>query len=294
VDWNDLRYLLAAHEKGSLAAAAKSLKVTKATVSRRLAALEEALGTRVVERSPNGLALTAAGREVVAAAEGVASALGSLEERLAEATDAHARGSVLLTAPQWLAERVLIPELPDLAKHYPGLDVRLVGTNQILNLAQREADVAIRNVRPSHQSLIWRKIADLGGCVYASKLYLERRGQPSSADAIAGHDVLTYEGLGGMPGFEWMQDPAHGARVAFRANDPQALVGAATAGLGLCAVPCLLGDAEPALIRVTTLGFSRCDLLLVTHEETRNVRRVRVVTDFVTELVGRHRAKIEG
>jgi DNA-binding transcriptional LysR family regulator len=97
-----------------------------------------------------------------------------------------------------------------------------------------------------------------------------------------------------MPGFEWMQESAHGARIAFRANDPEALVGAATAGLGLCAVPCLLGDAEPALVRVTTLGFSRCDILLVTHEETRNVKRVRVVTDFVTELFRRHRAQIEG
>jgi DNA-binding transcriptional LysR family regulator len=294
VDWNDLRFLLAAHEKGSLAGAAKSLKVTKATVSRRLAALEEALGTRVVERSPSGLTLTPAGREVLAAAEGVATALGSLEERLADATDAHPRGTVRLTAPQWLAARLLIPELPELSKRYPGLDVQLVGTNEILNLAQREADIAIRNVRPPHQSLIWRKIADLGGCVYASKLYLERRGSPRSAAAIEGYDVLTYEGLGGMPGFEWLREPARGARIAFRANDPEALVGAATAGLGLCAVPCLLGDAEPALVRVTTLGFSRCDLLLVTHEETRNVRRVRVVTDFVTEVFGRHRALIEG
>jgi len=59
-----------------------------------------------------------------------------------------------------------------------------------------------------------------------------------------------------MPGFEWMREPERGARIAFRANDPEALVGAATAGLGMCAVPCLLGDAEPALVRVKTLGFS--------------------------------------
>src|SRR6266478_8123518 len=193
-------------------------------------------------------------------------------------------GTVRLTAPQWIAARYVIPALPDLARQYPELDVQLVGTNQILNLAQREADVAIRNVRPKHKSLATRKVIALGGCVYASKLYLERRGVPRASDALEGHDVLVYETLGGMPGFEWMRAPGHGGRIAFRANDPEALVGAATAGLGLCAVPCLLGDPEPALRRVETLGFSRCDLLLVTHEETRKTPRVRVVTDFVVDL----------
>jgi DNA-binding transcriptional LysR family regulator len=294
VDWNDLRYLLAVHHAGSLAGAAKSLKVAKATVSRRLAALEEALGTSLVERRPNGLCLTKAGREVVTAAEGVDAALGTLEGRLAEATAARPSGTVRLTAPHWLAARILIPALPELAKRYPELDVQLVGTNQILNLAQREADLAVRNVRPSHQSLAYRKIIELGGSAYASHLYLERRGHPRSADDLAGHDVLVYEGLGGMPGFEWLRDPARGGRIAFSANDPEALVGAATAGLGICAVPCLLGDAESALERVQALGFSRCDLLLVSHEETRKTPRVTVVADFVVELFGEHRARIEG
>jgi molybdate transport repressor ModE-like protein len=294
VDWNDLRYLLAVHQTGSLASAAKSLKVAKATVSRRLAALEQALGSPLVERRPNGLLLTKAGREVVAAAEGVDATLGSLEGRLAEATAGRPSGTVRLTAPHWLAARVLIPALPELAKQYPELDVQLVGTNQILNLAQREADVAVRNVRPSHQSLTCRKLVELGGCVYASPLYLERRGRPQSSEDLGGHDVLVYEGLGGMPGFEWLRDPARGGRIAFRANDPEALVGAATAGLGLCAVPCLLGDPEPALTRVDALGFSRCDLLLVTHEETRKTPRVRVVTDFVLELFRKNRGRIEG
>jgi DNA-binding transcriptional LysR family regulator len=294
LDWNDLRYLLAVHQAGSLAGAANRLKVAKATVSRRLAALEQALGAPLVERRPTGLFLTKAGREVVAAAEGVDAALGSLEGKLAEATAAKPSGTVRLTAPQWLAARILIPALPELAKEYPSLDVQLVGTNQILNLAQREADVAVRNVRPSHQSLACRKIVELGGSVYASQLYLERRGRPRSPDDLAGHDVLVYEGLGGMPGFEWLRDPARGGRIAFRANDPEALVGAATAGLGLCAVPCLLGDPEAALVRVESLGFSRCDLFLVTHEETRRTPRVKVVADFVTDLFREHRARIEG
>jgi len=294
MDWNDLRYLLAIHRHGSLARAAKELKVTKATASRRLAALEKALGVRVVERKPAGLLLTEAGREAISAAERVDAALGSLQDRLSGGNDTRPRGSVRLTAPQWLAARFVIPALPELKEQYPDLDVQLVGTNQILNLAQREADVAIRNVRPTHKSLASRKLVPLGGRVYASKLYLDRRGRPRSPDTLDGHDVLVYETLGGMPGFEWMRDPARGGRIAFRANDPEALIGAATAGLGLCAVPCLLGDLEPTLIRVETLGYATCDMFLVTHTETTRTPRVRAVTDFIGKMFERNRAAIEG
>ncbi len=294
MDWNDLRYLLAVHRHGSLARAAKDLKVTKATCSRRLAALEQAVGVRLVERNPGGLVLTAAGREALGAAERIDADLGSLEQRLAAAGDARPHGTVSVTAPPWLASRLLIPALPELKAQFPELDVQLLGTDHLLNLAQREADVAIRNLKPTHKSLATRKLIELGGCVYGSKLYLERRGQPRSPDNLDGHDVLVYETLGGMPGFEWLRDPARGGRVAFRANGPEALVGAATAGLGLCAVPCLIGDPEPALVRVPTLGFARCDLFLVTHQETRKTPRVRAVTDFLAALVHRNRAHIEG
>jgi DNA-binding transcriptional LysR family regulator len=296
VDWNDLRYLLAIHRHGSLAGAAKALKVTKATVSRRLSALEQALGTRVAERKPDGLSLTVAGREALTAAEGIESTLGSLGERLTGAADEKPVGTVRLTAPQWLAARLLIPALPELAVRHPQLEVQLVGTNQILNLAQREADLAIRNVLPEQKSLVVRRLCDLGGSVYASSLYLSRRGRPESREELAGHDVLVYAGLGGMPGFEWLReaDASHRAHVAFRANDPEALVGAATAGLGLCAVPCLLGDPESALERVPSLGFNRCAMHLVTHQEVQRTARIRVVTDFILELVARQREMLEG
>lgn len=294
MDWNDLRYLLAVHRHGSLARAAKELKVTKATASRRLAALEAALGVPVVARKPAGLVLTEAGREAIAAAESVDATLASLRDRLASGADAKPRGTVRVTAPHWLAARFLIPALPDFQTRYPALDVQLLGTNQILNLAQREADVAIRNVRPTHKSLTARKLMRLGGCVYASTLYLDRRGRPAARTSLAGHDVLVYEMLDGMPGFEWLREPGHGGRIAFRANDPEALVGAATAGLGLCAVPCLLGDPEPALERVPALGFAHCDLFLVTHAEASRTARLRAVTDFIATTLARSRSAIEG
>jgi molybdate transport repressor ModE-like protein len=293
VNWDDLRYLLAIERRGTLAGAARELKVTKSTTTRRLAALEESVGTRLVERKPGGLVLTAAGRQVLEAAREIEGAVASIEERVAQAADAEPRGTVRVTTPQWVAERLIIPSLGELRARYAELEVDLIGTNKFLNLAQREADLAIRNVRPTQASLSVRTIAQLGGCVYGSIAYLEQRGVPASPDAIAGHDLLVYESLGGIAGFEWMRDADH-RRIAFRANDAPALQSAAEAGLGLAALPCLLADASPTLRRVTTLGFSRCDVFLVAHEQMRRIARVRAVSDFVIDLFARHRTLIAG
>jgi DNA-binding transcriptional LysR family regulator len=294
VDWDDLRYLLAAQRAGSIAGAARALGVTKATASRRLAALESALDARLFDRTRDGLALTAAGAAVVAAAQGMDDTVSTLKDVVLAASESQPRGVVRVTAPPWLADRYVVPALPELGERHPGIEVRLVTSNHLLNLGEREADLAIRNVRPTQQSLAVRKLVELGGCVYASSLYLDRRGTPGGREDLPKHDVLVYESLGGMPGFEWLSQEGTGAKIAFRANDPVALVGAATAGLGLTAVPCLLGDAEPSLRRVPSLGFARCDLLLVATEAARSAARTRIVGDFLAGVFARNRSAIEG
>jgi DNA-binding transcriptional LysR family regulator len=158
----------------------------------------------------------------------------------------------------------------------------------------READVAIRNVPPAQQSLVSRRVALLGGCVYASPLYLERRGIPTGVEDVPHHDVVAYESLGGMPGFEWLRDPERGGHIVFRADDPAALASAASAGLGLAAIPCLIGDVETGRVPVPALGFSTTPIYVVTHEQIRGTARVRAVLKFVEELMERNRATVEG
>jgi DNA-binding transcriptional LysR family regulator len=294
VDWNDLRYLLAVHRQGTLAGAARELRVTKATAGRRLALLEAALGAQLVERKPRGLTLTSAGRQVVAATSSISDTMADLKEQLSHAADDRVVGTVRATAAGWLASRLLIPALPELRRRYPDLEVELLSTNRVLNLAQREADVALRNVKPTQRSLIARRIGRIGGCVYAARSYFEGRRTPRTAAALAGHQLLLHDGPGGMPDFEWLQSPNLAAKIAFRTSDPVALVAAVSAGLGLAALPCFLADREPGLVRVPTLGFSHCDLWLVTHEQVRKTARVRAVTDFIATLVGSQRDALAG
>ncbi len=293
MDWNDLRYLLAIHRGGSLAGAAKALGVTKATASRRLSALEEALGTELVARTPEGFTLTEAGKTALGTAEEISKLVGMLEGRVGTCAGS-VKGKVRLTAPQWLAERLILHELPALRAEHPGLEVQLLGTNDLLDMTRLEADLALRNVKPTQLSLVARKVGSMAGRIYASKLYLERRGRPLSRAALVDHDLLAYERIGGMPGFEWVREPPFAERVVFRANDPVGLRSAAAAGLGLAGIPCILGDEEPALERIDELGEGLTDEFIVMPEQLRENVPVRIVSDFIAGLMQRHEARLLG
>lgn len=268
--------------------------MTKATASRRLAALEEALGAELVLRTPDGMVLTEAGHSALSAAEEMDHAAAALRGRLGASPDGGVRGTVRLTAPQWLAERLFLVELPVLKQRHPKLEVQFLGTNALLDVTRREADLALRNVRPTQQSLVFHKVGTLAGRVYASKLYLERRGHPGSREELLSHDLLVYEGLGGMPGFEWLREPALAPRIVFRANDPVGLRSVAAAGLGLAALPSILGDEESSLERVDSLGVGHTDLFLVMPEHLQGSAPVRVVADFVEGVLRDQRARLLG
>ncbi|HVV86860.1 MAG TPA: LysR family transcriptional regulator [Kofleriaceae bacterium] len=294
MDWNDLRYLLAVHRHGSLARAAAALGVTKATVSRRVAALEEAVGTGLVERLPDGMTLTAAGVTAARAAEAIEATVARAADELSGGGDDAVAGTVRLTVAPWLAELLIIPAVARLRHLHPRLDLRLDGSHALVDVAAREADLALRNVRPTAGALVCARVGELAGCVYGSALYLERRGTPRDRDALAAHDLLVYEGRAGMPGFEWLAGPELAARVVFRAGDPAALTAAAASGLGLAAVPCILGETEPALRRVEALGVGFSPLYLVCREELRDAPRLRAVWQLVTELLRDNAAVLMG
>lgn len=289
-EWSDLHVLLALSRAGSMVAAAKTLGVEHTTVSRRISALEKALGVRLVGRARTGITLTDAGREAVHAAEEMERAHELLARRLASTTQAPT-GSVRVTMTDGFAP-IVLPLLPALIERHPGLEVQVQATPVVLRIEKGEADIGLRLVKPTVPSLVSRKIADVGWSLYASAEYVARRGRPVSANALSGHDVVAFDAsLDRTPGARWLAENEHGGRIVARANTVGALVALLAAGQGVGIVPCFVA---PALVRLSDEVLGQNELFAVMHEEQRDVPRVRVVFDHLVEALARERPRFSG
>lgn len=283
-DWNDLKYLLAVAHHGGTLAAARHLQVNQSTVQRRLAELERRLELRLVERSPSGYRLTAAGMLVLPSAEQVAASIEAFERQTTEA--AHA-GILRLTCPEPIAIRLTKAGLIDRfhAKH-PSVRIQFVLAERYVDLSNGEADVALRS-GDTDGDLIGRKIADSIWAVYASRGYLAHNAAPASVSELRLHPLISFdESLAGHRLSTWLPEVAPDARYAARSHSVLGLVSAAKAGLGVAPLPTALGDAEADLVRV--LGpvpeLTRAWRVL-THPDARHLPRVRAFFDFIASEI---------
>src|SRR4029079_617068 len=160
------------------------------------------------------------------------------------------RTAVSMTAPHWFCSELLLPALPRLVEEAPWLDVSIAATSRVLSLAQREADVAVRNARPEQGDFVVRKAGELGSALYASRAYAKRQPFPRTPKGWAAHRIVGYpDRVTYVPGFRWFDELAGGAKAIVRTDDAKALTEALKAGLGVGVVPCFLGDRERALVR---------------------------------------------
>jgi DNA-binding transcriptional LysR family regulator len=292
-DWNDLRYFLAIHREGTLAGAARSLRVQHSTVGRRLEVLEKALGASLFMRTPDGFRLSEAGTEIVPLAEEAERALTAVERRVA-GTNERIEGVVRLTASEAFSG-FLVRRLAELQTRHPGLVVEVLVGNRSLDLSRGEADVALRIAATTQPDLICKRIGDAGWSLYASESYVARRGAPPSATDLAGHDVIGFdETMSGIPGARWLKDHAAGAHVMLRGNSIVSVLNAAIVGMGLAVLPCFLAEAEPTLRRLVPEVLGSREIWLVFHPEVARIARVRRVIDFVTEIVGQEAWMLRG
>jgi DNA-binding transcriptional LysR family regulator len=289
--WSELGTLDALLEAGTMDGAARVLGVDKATVSRRLAALERDAPQALFERRLRRIELTTFGERALRAFREHQRATARFIAEL-DPKEADVAGTVRLTVPTFFACELLIPALAEFRDIHPGIDVHVYGTNRLLDVAREEADIAIRNVRPADGSLSGRKLGKLGMAAFASRDYLLRRGMPAEHD-LEGHDLLVYDGgpYAG-PGFEWWPEAAKGARLRFSANDSLPLRDAARAGLGIAVIPAFLGNEASELSQIPTAGSGAVDIWAVTRAELRRVARFREVLGFLAELVERNRARL--
>jgi DNA-binding transcriptional LysR family regulator len=297
LDWDDLRFVLALRRAGSLGAAARLLKVEQSTASRRLSALEAALGAQLVARTPEGVALNEAGLLVAAVAEGFDAGIEDLTKRIG-GEDRRPEGIVRLATTESMAT-FLMAGLGPLRQEHPKILVQLVVGSAALDLIRREADLAVRLFREKNPSLVTRKIGDLGWSLYASRAYVDRTGITLGADlaacALAGQPVIGYAGpTARAPGAVWLAEHSRPEDVVLTGESVPSVLNAVKAGLGISALPCFAAHCEPSLVRLTPSLIARGEAFLAIPPDHRETVRVRLVMDAVTALFEREREMLEG
>jgi DNA-binding transcriptional LysR family regulator len=290
MNWNDLRYPLAVAQGGTLAAAARRLRVDETTVARRLAAAEAALGARLFDRIDGALRPTAAGEAAVAHAERIEREVHALTSRVGGADTAVA-GSVRLTAVPILVNRLLVPALPDLTAAHPLLRLELIAEPRNLSLTKREADIALRLARPQGGgTVVARRIGRLDYSVYGPSLQegLRPKGGPRDADSDALPWITYEEGLAELPQAKWIAAATRGgpAPPALLAADAETILAAVRAGLGKSLLPCAVAEREPGLRRLGGPApvLSR-ELWLLVHADLRRLARIDAVIAWVERVV---------
>lgn len=286
-DWNDTKAFLAVARGGSTLAAAKALGVNQTTAARRIEALEAALGLKLFERGQTGSRLTEAGQDLLLEAEKVERAARGLASR-AEAYQRGLTGVIKLTATEVVANTSVTPAIGAFRPLYPDLQINLLITDQMLDIAAGEADLAIRSgIEMPVSDLVARKIADYDFALYCNRDYAARCGTPASPAALCDHELIGADGAAGdLPGVRWMFAHAAGKAPATRSSSMTNLIHAVRAGLGIAPLPCLLADADPSLIRCSEpIAEAQSHSWVVTRRELKDTPRIRAFIDFLVPFM---------
>ena len=229
--WDDVRFFLAVARAGSLSGAARALGVGHVTVGRRITLLEKRLGVTLLNRTPDGFATTSAGQAILRECVAMENAAMDLE-RIVAGRDSLIAGSVRVTTTEALAYQLVAPAIAALHETHPELRVDLITGVRSLDIARREADLAVRFARPSASDLVCRKLGEVGFSLYASKRYLASAGIPKRGQGLAGFDLIAFTGAPATTSPFFMGEPLEGARVALRCDNPLIQVRAAASNVG--------------------------------------------------------------
>lgn len=286
-DWNRARAFLVTAEEGSLSAAARALGMAQPTLGRQVDALEKELGVVLFERVGRGLALTPSGLDLLDHVR----AMGVAANQMSLTASGHSQsleGDVLISASEAYSAFLLPPIIAQLRAQAPGVHIEIVASNAPSDLQRREADIAMRNFRPTEPDLIAKKVRDDPGSFYATPDYLEKVGNPKSTDDLTGVDFIGFNrtdqmvnmmvGLGMKVTQENFPIVSENHLVQWQMVKQ---------GLGLGVITDLIGEKEPAVVRaLPDLAPIMVPIWLTAHREVRTSRRVRFVFDLLADALG--------
>jgi len=275
LNWDDVRIFLATLRASSLRQAASDLGVSRPTASRRLSALEERLGLTLFDRRPDGLHATSEAVALVGVAEAAERAMLAVS-RTARAVDPELRGPVRVTMPAVAAADLLMPDLVAFCRRWPQIDLQISGSYDVSNLAQREADVAIRFMPPGKSpdaELTGRLVGNAWMAAYGSgDSWIGQRGAKLDADWVRASD--------------FPELPVQGAIV-----DGEIIRSACAAGMGMAFLPCFFADKTLERRSEPKPGL---DIWVLVHPDLRRNPRLRVFREAVVEALKRLRPRLEG
>lgn len=292
LDWDDLRYFLRAASASTLAGAARSMGVEHSTISRRLAALERALGVPLVLRSSDGLKLTPIGERILPM-------VANIERAVRDVRDAvrSQRVRVKLALPSGFT-RYFTAALTKLRDAHPEIELELLSGARPVDLKQGEADLALRSGPVDDDDLVVRKVAESGWSLYASEAYLARHPGPIDLADLRGHELIGYDdSLASVPAAKWIEERASSsanATIVLRSREMTDMAAAAASGVGIAALPVGVGDDEPRLRRLTREVIATRAVSLVYRREAKLSEPVRAVIDFVIDVMKEASTKMSG
>jgi DNA-binding transcriptional LysR family regulator len=289
IGWELYRSFLGVLREGSLSGAARALGITQPTAGRHVAALEKALGVVLFTRSQLGLMPTEVALALQTHAEAMESTAASLERAATshgEGEGGKIRGVVRISASEVIGVEVLPPIVARLREAHPALKVELVLTNRVQDLLRREADIAVRMVRPKQEQLVARHIGQIELGFHARKDYLARHGTPRKMEEVAAaHAVIGYDQPTAFVRNAGKALPGYGRETFSLRTDSdlgQLALIRAGAGIGICQVA--LARRNDALVRVMPRTFSmKLETWVTMHEDLRNSPRCRAAFDALVD-----------
>ncbi|WP_213936667.1 LysR family transcriptional regulator [Pseudomonas sp. dw_612] len=284
MNWDDARVFLAVCRESTLRGAARVLGVDQATVGRRVTALEKSLSATLFLRTSEGYALTAVGEAALQAVEKMEVSALELQRQI-QGLDDRLTGTVRVSTTDSLAIDFLIPAIARLHDKHPDVRVQLDASTQMISLAKREADIAVRNARPDNPDLIARRIARWPVGLFASQGYIDTHGVPAPGSAFEGHDLVVYQPyLASNKEMTLVSEPVTRGRIVSSLGSGLLVRRSIAAGIGVGEIPVYMGERD-GLVRLWPERTRPVpyDVWLVTHADLRHTARVRAVIDEIVE-----------